>query len=59
MTLNEYREQFDGAPLFFDEFAEGAAKVADDEALQQAAVKYLAARGLFEAQLYRVSVEIG
>lgn len=58
-TLEEFQENYDGAPYELCEFADGASEVTDCPELKEAADAYLAAKRKFEIALSHVDVEIG
>lgn len=59
MTLDKYRENWDGAHLPLHEFAEAATEVSDERYFAAQARNYLHYRRIFEQALKRVNVEIG
>jgi hypothetical protein len=59
MTTDEFVEQYNGAPYELEEFAQGAAKVEDNNRLLDAAECFLAAKAVFEEELETAGVQIG
>lgn len=59
MKLEEYVEQFNGAPYDLLEFAHGAAAVQDNEQFRDAARRYILATNDFENMLATLDIEIG
>jgi len=59
MHLKDFRDEYSGAPLTLDEFAEAAAQVENAPELREAAKGYLDAIERFERQLHVYNVEIG
>lgn len=59
MNLQDFIDQYDGAPLDFDDFAEGAVDVTDCESLSHAAETYMLAKIAFMAELGYAGVSIG
>lgn len=59
MILEEYRDEYDCAPLDLGEFADGATGVTDCVDLAHAAETYLVAKQAFESMLDRYDITIG
>ena len=59
MKLEEFKENYNYAPIDINEFAELASNVSDDKELAKAASKFLQAHDVFLRELSRVEVEIG
>lgn len=59
MTLDEYQEQFSGAPMELREFAEIAGQVSDDEEFRSVALAYLEAMEAFEQILAEKDIVVG
>jgi hypothetical protein len=59
MILNDYRDEYDCAPLELIEFAEGAWNITDCADLQRAADEYLTAKKAFEDTLDHFDITVG
>jgi hypothetical protein len=59
MILDDYRDEYDGAPLDLYEFADGAVGITDCADLQHAAEEYLTAKKTFEDMLDNFDIVVG
>jgi hypothetical protein len=59
MTLDDYKEEYDGAPIDIFEFAYGATQVTDSPALSNAAQALLEAHQAFQNALGSAGIEQG
>lgn len=61
MTLAKFQDEYNEAPLSLEEYAQGAQRIVDDEALdlKNAANELLKAQREFEHQLERFEVTVG
>lgn len=57
--LEEFVEEFNGAPFELADFAEGAAEIEDCEELSTAASDFLHAKEVFENALNTHGIEVG
>lgn len=58
-SLEEYQEEFNGAPFELADFADAAAEIEDCEELSTAANDFLHAKEVFEKALHDHGIEIG
>lgn len=58
-SLEEFREDFDGAALELEEYAEGAIEIEDCDDLAAKAQAYLDAKQEFETALESYGIEVG
>jgi len=58
-TVEEFRENFSGAPYDFEEFAIYASGIKNCETLRIAAMEFLEAKDKFEHELELEDIEIG
>jgi hypothetical protein len=59
MTLDNYQEQFSGAPMELRDFAIIARQVSDDEEFRGVAIAYLEAMEAFEQILAERDIVVG
>jgi hypothetical protein len=59
MTMNEYQENFSGAPMELREFAEQAGHVSDNEEFRAVALRFLEAMEEFEQILAEQDIVVG
>ncbi len=59
MTLDDFREIFDGLPAELYEYAEGAEEVQDNEDVRKAGKAYLEARAYFFDILEAYGISVG
>ena len=58
-SLEEFQEDFNGAPFELIDFADAAADVEDCEPLSMAARDFIHAKEVFESTLEHFGVEVG
>ena len=58
-SLEEFQEEFNGAPFELSDFAEAATDIEDCEQLVTAARDFLHSKEVFEAALQANGVEVG
>lgn len=58
-SLEEFRDDFDGAPLELKDFAEGAIEIEDCDDLASKAQAFLDAKEEFESALESHGIEVG
>lgn len=59
MRFDDFEENYNGAPLDLEEFAEGAEQLEDSPVLQRSAKQFIIAQEEFEIELAAAGIELG